>query len=193
MRLLRGSGLRGLRGFLPKSKYHGLTIIRPLIELNKEDILKWLEAKKINFCLDKSNFEEKFLRNRIRLKLIPLLKEFNPAIVDNLSSLSQILCLDYDFMYTYSQKIYEELKISETRCLIRLGLEKLKSLHPAILNSIIRIAIENLKGNTRRIELRHIEEVRDLILKRPLGSIVHLPDLAVKKEEKALIIQSLIL
>lgn len=193
MRIIRGTGLKGLRAFLPKSKFKGLTVIRPLIELNKKDILKWLENKNISFCVDKSNFEDKFLRNRIRLKLMPLLTEINPGIAQNLYNLSSLASLDYDFIYTFSRSEFEKLKRGETKREIKLDLEWLKKNHPAIVNNIIRIAIEELKGDTRRLELRHLDEIKDLIESRPSGSIVHLPGLSVRKEEKRLIIQTLIL
>ncbi|MCK9615253.1 MAG: TilS substrate-binding domain-containing protein [Candidatus Omnitrophica bacterium] len=193
MRIIRGTGLKGLRAFLPKSKFRSLTIIRPLIELHKKDILKWLESKNISYCVDKSNFEDKFLRNRIRLKLMPQLCEINPSIAQNLYNLSINTALDYDFIYTFSRKEFEKLKRGETKREIKLDLEGLKKNHPAILNNIIRIAIEELKGDTRKLELRHLDEIKDLIENRPSGSVVHLPGLSVRKEEKRLIIQTLIL
>jgi hypothetical protein len=72
-------------------------------------------------------------------------------------------------------------------------LGSLKELPLAVFNNLVRIAVEELKGNTRGLEARHISEVRDLVLHRPKGSIVDLPGLLVKKEEKTLLIQSLIL
>jgi len=193
MRIVRGTGLKGLRAFSPKSKFKGITVIRPLIEMHKEEILKWLKNKNISYCVDKSNFEDKFLRNRIRLKLMPVLSEINPAIAQNLYNLSSSVALDYDFIYAFSRKEFEKLKRGETKRGIKLDLEGLRETHPAILNNVIRIAIEELKGDTRRLELRHLDEINDLIESRPSGSIVHLPGLSVRKEEKRLIIQTLIL
>lgn len=193
MRLIRGAGLKGLRGFLPKTKFGSLSVIRPLIELDKKEIVDWLNRKKISYCVDKSNFEVKFMRNNIRSKLIPALKELNPDIADNIYDLSRNLSLDYDFIYTFSYAVFKSLKKGETAKTIKLDLEKLTRLHPAILNNVIIIAIEELKGSTRRIESRHIEEIVDLILHRPVESVVNLPLLAVKKQPQALIIQTLIL
>jgi tRNA(Ile)-lysidine synthase len=193
MRVIKGSGLRGLRGFLPKTKFRSATIIRPLIEMRKKDILNWLKKHKISYCIDKSNFEEKFLRNRIRLKLLPALLELNPNIVDNLSNLASNISLDYDFIYSVSFGEFLSLKRTETRNSLNLDLEGLKKLPLAIFNNVLRAAIEGLKGNTRKLERRHLDEVRDLVLHRRQGSIVDLPDILVKKEGKFLLIQSLIL
>jgi len=193
MRVIKGSGLKGLRGFLPKTKFKNLAVIRPLVEINKNDILDWLEKKNIAYCLDKSNLEDKFFRNRIRLKLIPLLKELNPNIIDNLSNLAHNASWDYDFVYSESYKIFHLLRRKETAKTLSLDLEELKKLSLGMFNNVMRIAIDELKGNTRRLELRHLDELWDLVRNRPFGSIVDLPDVLVKKEQKLLTIQSLIL
>jgi len=193
MRMVRGSGLKGLRGFLPKSKFKSLTVIRPLVEVRKKEIIKWLEEQKISFCSDKSNFEDKFFRNRVRLKLLPLLEELNPNIVSNLYNLASNISLDYDFIYSFSFRKFLVLKKKEASKSLCLDLKGLKELSPAIFNNVVRIAIEELKGNTRRLETRHLNELQDLVFHRPKGSIVDLPDLIAKKEEKSLFIQSLIL
>ncbi|MCF7907911.1 MAG: tRNA lysidine(34) synthetase TilS [Candidatus Omnitrophica bacterium] len=193
MRLIRGSGLKGLQGFLPKSKFRSLTVIRPLIELTKSDILKWLKQNKIDYCLDQSNFEDKFFRNRIRSKLMPLLKELNPNIVNNIYNAARTISLDYSFLYSFSHQAFLALKMKEGKGSISLRLTGLKELPKAIFANVIRIAIEDLQGHTRRLEAKHLVEVDDLVAKRPLGSIVNLPFLMVKKEQNSLLIQSLIL
>jgi len=193
MRMMRGTGIKGLRGFLPKSKYNGLTVIRPLIEMRKQDILSWLKENNVGYCVDKTNFEDKFFRNRIRLKLIPFLEELNPSIIQSLHNLSKTLSLDYDFIYTFSRNTFEALKKGDSKREIKLNLEGLKKLHPAILQNVIRIAFEEVKGDTRKIELRHLDEVADLIFKRPVGSIVHLPSLLVRKDNSSIVIKTLIL
>jgi tRNA(Ile)-lysidine synthase len=193
MRIIRGSGLRGIRGFLPKSRYKSLTVIRPLIEISKADIISWLKDEKIPYCIDKSNFEDKFFRNRVRLKLLPLLKTLNPSIIDSLCNMAEVISLDYDFIYNFSYDKFFQLKKRQTHNTIYLNLEELKALADAIFNNVIRIAIEELQGHTRKLELRHLKEVRSLVLKRPAGSIVDLPSVLVKKEAKCLLIQSLIL
>jgi len=193
MRLVRGSGLKGLRGFLPKTKFRGLTVIRPLIEVRKKEIIEWLKDKKLSFCIDKSNFEDKFFRNRVRLKLLPLLEELNPNIVNNLYNLASSISLDYDFIYSFSFQKFLVLKKRGTNKSLCLDLRGLKELPLAIFNNVIRIAIEELKGNNRRFEAKHLNELQDLVFHRPRGSIVDLPNLLAKKEEKVLFIQSLIL
>lgn len=193
MRMIRGAGLKGLRGFLPKSRFRNLTVIRPLIGFRKQEITGWLKERNIPFCSDVTNFEDKFFRNRVRLKLLPLLEELNPNIVSNLYNLASSVSLDYDFIHSFSRDRFLDLKRKETENSICLDLKSLKKLPSAIFNNVVRIAIEELKGSTRRLEIRHINELRDLVLRRPRGSIVDLPGLTAKKDEESLFIQSLIL
>ncbi|MBU2043710.1 MAG: tRNA lysidine(34) synthetase TilS [Candidatus Omnitrophica bacterium] len=193
MRLIRGSGLRGLSGFSPQMRFRSLKVIRPLIELSKDDILAWLSENKISYCLDQSNFQEEFFRNRIRLKLMPLLKELNPNIVENISNAARNISLDYSFIYDYSYQVFLSLKTKESSQSLYLNLKKLKNLPLAIFSNVIRIAIEELKGSTRRLTAKHIDELADLVANRPSGSIVDLPFLLAKKEQNHLRIQSLIL
>jgi tRNA(Ile)-lysidine synthase len=190
IRLVRGAGLRGLQGFSPKSKFASLTLIRPMIEMRKSEIIEWLKEKKVSYCLDASNFEDKFLRNRIRHKLLPLLMELNPNIIETLSNAARALSLDYDFIYSFSYEKFLSLKRGQSPNGLRLDMKGLKELPLSIFNNVIRIAIEELQGNIRKLEARHLDELRDLAIYRPEGSIVDLPNLLVKKEEKSLFIQS---
>ena len=192
MRIIRGSALRGMRAIMPKSIYRGMYIIRPLIEADKGEILKWLKDNNYSYVIDKTNFEDKFLRNKIRHKLIDELRKLNPNVENSLFNLSKIAAQDYDFIYGYAREKFDSLRLS-SHSSIKLKLKDLNSLHPAIVNEVIRIAIENVKGDLRRLEFRHLEEIRDLIVNRPEGSVVHLPHLEVKKEEKCISIKSLIL
>lgn len=92
MHLLRGSGPQGLSGIPPVRKLGSTAVVRPLIEVNREEILNYLKKNKLTFCLDSSNRKTEYFRNRIRLKLLPLLrKNYNENIDGALLRLSEIL------------------------------------------------------------------------------------------------------
>ena len=80
LNLLRGTGLRGLTGMRPKHD----SIIRPLLCLSREEILEYLESKGQDFVTDSTNSERIAQRNRLRLDVIPLLRDINPAAVEHL-------------------------------------------------------------------------------------------------------------
>ena len=81
-RILRGTGLAGLCGIMPsRSLTPVVTLLRPLLSVRRTEILTYLESVTQNYRLDKTNFENQFTRNRIRNRLLPMLrKEFNSKI-----------------------------------------------------------------------------------------------------------------
>lgn len=87
LHFLRGSGIKGLRGILPDQG----GLIRPLLSVSKEELKGYLTEEGIPYCVDLSNEDTYYMRNRIRHRLIPYLQtEFNPRIVEKLNQLALI-------------------------------------------------------------------------------------------------------
>ncbi len=181
MRILRGAGLSGLSGIPLRRKMGEVEIIRPLLNVRRKDIEGFLRKRKISFCIDKSNTDEVYFRNKIRHKLLPLLeKGYNSNIREVLFNLAQNAGSDYEYLKASAARF---LKNSNSN----LDLVKLKALHPSIMRLKLREAIASLQGDTRRITFKHIQELEDLIFNRPQGSIVDLPKgIQVKKTRKSL-------
>jgi len=176
MRILRGTGLSGLSGISLKRDIQGVTFIRPLLETSRREINNFLKKRKIKPHIDSTNKEDLYFRNRIRHKLIPLLKkQYNQNIVELLANLAESASCDYEYL---DQTARQSLR-GDT---LRLNISRLVKLHPAILRLKIRQSIAHLQGNTRRISFKHIKEIENLLNMRPKGSIVHLPkNICVKK------------
>lgn len=87
MRLLRGAGVAGLSAIPPVRD----NIIRPLIGATREEVLEYLRARGIGFVSDPSNIKPVYTRNRIRMEVLPALKQFNPRIVETLASEAALL------------------------------------------------------------------------------------------------------
>lgn len=88
MRILRGTGLRGLGGIRPLAEGG---VIRPLLGIERKDIARWLAAQRLDFRTDESNLDLRFFRNRIRHEVLPLLKRIEPKVVSHLGRLALIL------------------------------------------------------------------------------------------------------
>ncbi|HTZ11049.1 MAG TPA: tRNA lysidine(34) synthetase TilS [Candidatus Margulisiibacteriota bacterium] len=169
MRILRGSGLYGLSGILPKRKIGTFQVIRPLIGIKRKEIEGFLAKKKIAYRIDPTNKEEIFFRNKIRRRLLPLLeKEYNNNIKEILSNMAESLSCDYDYLLEEAEKSLSGFKGG-------LDLKKLSRLHPSMQRLIFRLKIASLQGDTRRITYKHIKEIEDLSVNRPLNSVVNLP------------------
>lgn len=88
--LIRGAGISGLHGILPKQG----NIIRPLLFTTKEEIISFAKKNKLKFREDSSNISDKYLRNKIRQSIVPVLKELNPkfdsVLTQNIQHLREV-------------------------------------------------------------------------------------------------------
>ena len=169
MRLLRGSGLQGLRAIQLKKTLNGVVFIRPLLCSRRKDILAYLKKRKAAFRVDPTNKEDIYFRNKIRhLLLHDLEKKYNRNIIEVLSNFAEVAGQDYDFLNNEAEKEFNRMKgVLNTACL--------KTLHPAIFRLVIRLAISRAQHDTRRITYRHMKEIEDMIYNRPVNSVVNLP------------------
>lgn len=173
MNILRGSGTNGLRGIEAKQG----KFIRPLIEIERYEIEEYCKEKDLNPCIDESNFENDFTRNKIRNIVIPYIKEnFNSNIIKTLERLSEITREQEDYINLQAEKeydnilIYEEYNNNIKKCenkvynlenksKIILDLKKFNSLGIVIQKKIILISIQNIFGTTKGIEKIHLEDI----------------------------------
>lgn len=187
MRLLRGSGLYGLRGILPRRCIEGVIFVRPLMGVSRADIEAYLKARGIPFCTDTTNRQTKYVRNKVRLKLLPLLaREYNPQIINCLSDLGAIACEDYEFLANHAQKRFKKSVIISAKR-VKITLRQMSLLHPAIRRLIIRQMAQALTGDgAAALTFEHIRAVEDLAMMRGHATL-HLPHhLMVGKTNKFL-------
>lgn len=90
MHLVRGTGLRGLGGISPVNG----NIIRPMLTVTRQEVLAFLKEYSLSYVEDSTNETDDFLRNRLRHRVIPLLKEENPKLAENLSDMAMELRQD---------------------------------------------------------------------------------------------------
>ena len=87
LNLVRGTGIRGLTGIQPRNG----KILRPLLCVSRQEIEVYLQVKGQDYVTDSTNFEDDVLRNKIRLNVIPVLKELNPAVCENIQNMTMHL------------------------------------------------------------------------------------------------------
>ncbi len=89
-RLIRGAGIQGLRGIAPQRELMpGVLVVRPLLQITRAEVVAYLNELGQTWREDVTNRDPTFTRNRIRHELLPVLKTFNPAIVDVLGRLAE--------------------------------------------------------------------------------------------------------
>ncbi|MBW2596638.1 MAG: tRNA lysidine(34) synthetase TilS [Deltaproteobacteria bacterium] len=185
MRFLRGSGLEGLKGFLPVRD--GI-YIRPLIDSTREEIISFLEERDIRFVTDSSNADDIHLRNRIRNILVPELKaSYNVRLEENISRTADILRLEDDFIRGSVEEIIADWKIDRGNA--RINIRKLKKLHPALQWRLIKTVLENRSPARNGIGYLHVKSVVDLVEGLRPNASVDLPfNLRAEREYDELII-----
>lgn len=94
MHLVRGTGLKGLGGISPKNN----NVIRPMLDVTREDVLAFLQEYHLRYVNDSSNDTDRFLRNRLRHHVMPLLRQENPRIGENLSAMALRLREDGSYL-----------------------------------------------------------------------------------------------
>lgn len=90
LRLVRGTGLKGLGAIAPVRA----NVIRPMLDVTRQEVLSFLEEYHLTYVEDSSNAGDAFLRNRLRHHVMPLLRQENPRLAENLSQMAQRLRLD---------------------------------------------------------------------------------------------------
>ncbi len=125
--ILRGTGIHGLRGIPLKN----MNIIRPLLFATRHDIEKYAKENNIAYRTDKSNKEDKYIRNMLRNSVMPVFEKIKPQFRDSFKDLFQNIELPYMCFLEYIEKLKKELLIEDNERLL-IPFEKLKRLkYPA--------------------------------------------------------------
>jgi tRNA(Ile)-lysidine synthase len=179
MRLLRGSGPSGLAGIPP---CRGEKIIRPLIEITRGEIESYLELKGLTHMTDSSNLQACYLRNKIRLELLPRLREYQPRIVELLGKTADIMRNDEAWLAATAEEWVEGSAETKGDGEIRIPLSSFIILPEALKNRVIRYALKMSGGSLRRVSLRHIENINQMAMGKKPQALVNLPNGIIAKK-----------
>lgn len=165
MNMARGAGLDGLSGM----EYISGNIIRPMLNIAKEDIIKFLHKEEISYAIDKTNFENNYTRNYIRNVLVPGYNKINPNFLDAMYRMSQILKNDSKILKSITNKLTLDLIISQGQNEIVIDTKKFKALdkeiQPRVVRNILSYILESMQG----IDSVHIEDICELLNKSITG------------------------
>jgi len=156
LNILRGSGLSGLKGIevLRDGKY-----IRPIIEIDREDIEKYCEENKLEPKIDESNSENIYSRNKVRNEMIPYIKkEFNQNIIKTINRLSEVATEENEYMQKITKQEYDKISKIENDVII-LDLKKFNNLELVIKRRLILYTIYEAIHTTNGIEKVNIDDI----------------------------------
>lgn len=173
MRVIRGAGLRGLKGIPP---FRGEGFIRPLIEISREEVEKYADKEGLSFVTDSSNIKDIYLRNKVRHDLIPHLeREYNPSIRVGLTRMASILSREDDYVGRKAEEAMAEL-ITATGEELSLHIPSLKAFHEAIWYRVLQKMLAILlEGDLRRIKTVHLDALFRLLTQQAPNKVLCLP------------------
>jgi tRNA(Ile)-lysidine synthase len=173
LNLLRGSGLDGLKGILPKRDGK---IIRPLIEISRQEILSYLNTSGIAYRQDSSNENRIYLRNQIRMELIPFLKEkYNPNIEHTFARTAEILRTEDEFIGQHVKEALESPFIQKGADRILLKIDFINKLPQALRWRLFKTVLEDFSPSKNGFSFIHIKSLDDLSQKCESGKRIILP------------------
>lgn len=119
--LMRGTGIKGMRGILPKNGQ----IVRPLLCCNREEILSYLKAQRQDYVTDSTNLATDFIRNKIRLQLIPLMQTIVPSVKNTLITTISNLMEESKVYNSCIKRMEEECSFVDNEGTLRISKEGL--------------------------------------------------------------------
>ena len=156
LHLLRGSGLRGLCGIPP---VRGV-IVRPLIHVSRTDILDYLHTHRLLFRDDPSNAQRQYSRNRLRLDILPALRQhFNPRLSHTISRTTQLLAEDEAALQGMAHQHFLAACLAATSGAISLQITVLTSLPLALQRRVLRQSLTEVMGDLHGITATHIASI----------------------------------
>ncbi len=177
MNMVRGTSLSGLSGIPFMRPFSTGHIIRPLLNVTKEEILLYCEKKNIPYRVDPSNTDSKYTRNRFRKHVLPFLKEENRNVHEKFQFLSESVLEDEAYLEQQAEEALENVIVEKCDNQLTLSIEPfLKVAIPLqrrgihlILNYLYPTSQENIMSN-------HIKDCLQLIMSDYPSGTLHLPD-----------------
>lgn len=179
MHILRGTGLHGLRGMESLSIWHHprrtlqVTLVRPLLEVSRGETEAYCAARGIPFRVDTSNKSLRFTRNRLRWRLLPSLRSYNPRFQESLLRLARLASLHLSYLDGAVSEMWP-LVAQRSASSTLLDATRLKELHPLLQSLLLRRAYEELASGPSALEEKHIQAMARMLKAAP-GKALHLP------------------
>ncbi|TQZ70536.1 tRNA lysidine(34) synthetase TilS [Clostridioides difficile] len=173
MRIMRGTGLKGLKGI---DYIRDNCIIRPILDVERNEIEEYCEAYNLNPRIDKTNLENIYTRNKIRLDLLPYMKDnFNSNVIESIVRMSNSLKSDNDYIEKEAEAKFREVSNIKEKGFVEINLDDFVCLHDAIKVRVLRNSIKHILGDTNFVDQRHIEDIMSLEDNSKVNKMLTLP------------------
>jgi len=167
MHLLRGAGSEGLKGMpvfsLPNFWSTTIPLVRPLLNVWREEIETYQEECGINSILDSTNKDVKFFRNRIRHELIPELETYIPGVGKRIIQTAEIISVDNDFLKIETQKAWDSLPMTSGDGYVAFPRVSFNLQSLSIKRRLVRKSVSLLRPGARDIDFGLVNRVVDFV------------------------------
>lgn len=167
LRLLRGAGTGGLSGIRPCRRLGTLHLVRPLLGWSRAALRHWLQSQNHSWREDKSNQNARFLRNRIRLELLPLLESYQPGIRKVLVNMAARQRSTHSFLMRHSRHLLRRCLLRKTSRAWDLDARRLLAASGDAAAMVLRSGIAALGGKKDRISGTILTELLDQLRQTP--------------------------
>lgn len=172
MRLVRGSSLRGYAGFEMEIKHDNYSLLRPLVLVDKETIMKYIALNNIEYVTDKSNEEDIYTRNRFRKEVIPFLKNENKDVLSKFIKFSDMIYQCDIYIDNELNKIIEKVYINN-----EIKVDEFLKIDLLLQNKLLNRILKNIyKDNINLINDEHINNIIALINNVKPNASLYLPN-----------------
>lgn len=189
--LFRGSGLSGLGSIRPVKEREGFpTVIRPLLGTKRNEIEAYLTEKGVSWCIDSTNDEDTYTRNKIRHHILPYAEEVVAGgAVANMSRAADILVQTQDFVQIETRKAYAVCVEAKDSMPVSVMVQKFLTFHPLLQKQMLLYCLECYAPGRKDITATHITEMLSLFTKDGNREI-HLPyGLTARREYEKVVIE----
>lgn len=178
MRLVRGAGVSGLSAIPPKRG----NIIRPLIEATREDVLGYLKSAGLEYATDPSNAKPVYTRNRMRSDVLPVLREFNPRIVETLAAEASLLRDEDEAIEAHLTQMMKGM-LDQQEGIIAIKRAEFNALPAAFRRRMFRLAAGLIDVDSPALSRVQVDEALGFIAGSQTGRAMRLPQgLRVERE-----------
>ena len=158
MRIMRGTGLEGLGG-IPVERER--KYIRPILFMKREEVEQYCKENNLNPHIDATNLERIYSRNKVRLDILPYMKNnFNPNIVETINRMALLLQDDNEFIEGEVNKAYKDNCFERENSIVIS--KNLFNIHSAIVTRVIRKALFAINKSNYDMEMKNIEDIIEL-------------------------------
>ncbi len=160
MRIIRGTGMYGLSGIPYKREHEGIMLVRPLLDVTRQQIEQYAEERGLEYITDQSNFAVKYFRNLTRIEIMPYLEKHNPQLSNSLRQLAEIARDENHYMDAVASAYIKEAVRRDNKRL-ELDVRELVKLDVAIKRRVVHLLLKEFRMR-QETTYRNIEDIIQL-------------------------------